>query len=119
MIKTICDECLPFIVGIEELIESYGYGNFHDSLVSLLEYHLASDCHSADILLSLSIYGEVEITLKFVGVHGIEMNVPDTRSSFFDSVDFYVAQWCDYGKCIIMETDGDNLKIVADQIIVN
>ena len=102
-------ECEPFIDGFERLDENYSLSAFHDSVLSLL---------TSDVLLSFSIDGEVETILKFVRVHGIEINVPDIRSSFFYSIKFYVARWCDYGDCIVMETDGDWVKIVAEKIVV-
>ena len=29
---------------------------------------------------------------------------------------FYVKEHCDYGECIIMETDGDLVKVVAEEM---
>ena len=103
-------ECEPFIDGFERLDENYSLSAFHDSVLSLLTYQLSDDGLASD--------GEVETILKFVRVHGIEINVPDIRSSFFYSIKFYVARWCDYGDCIVMETDGDWVKIVAEKIVV-
>lgn len=111
-------ECEPFIDGFERLDENYSLSAFHDSVLSQLTYQLSDDGLASDVLLSFSIDGEVETILKFVRVHGIEINVPDIRISFFYSIKFYVARWCDYGDCIVMETDGDWVKIVAEKIVV-
>ena len=112
------DECRPFIDNSDILQEAYGSSAFHDSVVSHLEYKLSDDGVSSDIYLDLSIDGEVETVLRFIKVHGIEINLPDIRSSFFYRIDFYMDQWCDYGNCIVMETDGDLVKIVAEKIVV-
>jgi len=111
-------ECNPFIDNFDILNEAYSYSAFHDSVVSHMVYQTANDGLSADIFLSLSIDGEVETTLRFVGVHCVEMNLPDIRSSYFNSIKFYISRWCDYGNCIVMETDGDLVKIVAERIVV-
>lgn len=110
--------CKPFIDNFDILIDAYGSSAFHDSVISHLEYLHSDDGWSSDIFLALSIDGEVETALRFIKVHGIEINLPDIRSSFFSSIVFYVARWCDYGDCIVMETDGDLVKIVAEKIVV-
>lgn len=112
------DECRPFIDNFDILQEAYSYSAFHDSVVSHLEYTLSDDGLTADVIVELSLDGEVETVLRFIKVHGIEINLPDIRSSFFYRIDFHLAQWCDYGECIVMETDGDLVKIVADRIVV-
>lgn len=64
----------------------------------------------------MSIDGEIEITLKFIGVHSININLPDIRCADFYSIVFYGSNWCDYAEWIGMETDGDLVKIIADKI---
>lgn len=58
------------------------------------------------------------VALKFLRVHTIFTDIPDFRSSFFYFVSFYVKLHCDYGECIIMETDGDLVKVVAEEMAV-
>lgn len=78
-IYSISEECRTFVEGLNELQVAYGASAFHDSVLSHFEYQLSGDGRSFDIIISLSIDGEVEVTLKFVRVHGIEINLPDIR----------------------------------------
>lgn len=113
------EECRPFIDSFYVLKEYYGTSAFHDSTLYNLQYQLSEDGLSSDIVLTLSYGNNPEISLHFVKVHGIEMNIADIRSAFFFSIDFYVTNWCDYGQCIVMESDGDYIKIVAEKILVS
>lgn len=117
---SISPDCQPFIQGFDRLKEAFnGSGGFHDNTLVKLN---CLGCHTNDDALTstyLSIEFETEdIKLRFDKVHGFSCSIPDVRSSFFFGIDFLVKDWCDYGKCIVMETDGDCIMIAAERITV-
>lgn len=117
---SIAPYCQSFIQGFNLLQEAFNdSGGFHDNTLVKL---ICSGCHTNDKCLTadyLSIEFETEdIKLRFDKVHGFSCNIPDVRSSFFYGIDFFVKEWGDYGKCIVMKTDGDCIMIAAERITV-
>lgn len=117
---SISPDCEPFILGFDRLKEAFDdSGGFHDNTLVRLN---CKGCHSNEGFLTsdyLTIEFETEdIKLRFEKVHGFSCSIHDVRSSFFYGIDFYIKDWCDYGKCIVMDTDNDRLMIAAERIIV-
>lgn len=117
---SISPDCEPFVLGFDRLNKAFNDSDgFHDNTLAKLN---CESCHANDGALtsdSLTIEFETEdIKLCFEKVHGFSCNIPDVRSSFFFGIDFLVKDWCDYGKCVVMETDGDCIKIAAERITV-
>ncbi len=108
------DKCKGFIKDFDTFVEIWNdCSNFHDATLAGIEFDDEQDfciarfrCYSAIV------------ALKFSRVHAIFTDIPDFRSSFFYYASFYVAPHCDYGECIIMETDGDLVKVVAEEMEV-
>ena len=86
---------------------------FHDATLAGIEFN---DEHDSCIVRLRCYY--YLVALKFLRVHAILTDIPDFRSSFFYYVSFYVKPHCDYGECIIMEADGDLVKVVAEEMEV-
>lgn len=117
---SISPDCRPFVVGYDRLNKVFNdSGGFHDNTLVMLN---CVSCHTNDGALTAD-YQTIEfetedIKLRFDKVHGFSCSIPDVRSSFFFGIDFIVKDWCDYGKCIVMKTDGDCIMIAAERITV-
>jgi hypothetical protein len=111
---SLSNECEPFVEGFEKLKEAYGISAFHDNtLKSLKCYRIDREGQYLTIDFETD-----DIKLRFEKVHGFNSNIPDVRCSFFYGMDFCVKEWYDYGKCLVMQTDGDSIMIVAEKVIV-
>ena len=108
------DKCKGFIKDFDTFVEIWNdCSNFHDATLAGIEFNDEHD--SCIVRFRCDSY---LVALKFSRVHALFTDIPDFRSSFFYYVSFYVKPHCDYGDCIIMETDGDLVKIIAEEMEV-
>ena len=108
------DKCKGFIKDFDTFVEIWNDCScFHDATLAGIEFN---DAHDSCIVRLRCYY--YLVALKFLRVHAILTDIPDFRSSFFYYVSFYVKPHCDYGECIIMEADGDLVKVVAEEMEV-
>lgn len=108
------NKCNGFIKDFDTFFEIWNdCSNFHDATLAGIEFNDEHD--SCIVRFRCDSY---LVALKFSRVHALFTDIPDFRSSFFYFVSFYVKEHCDYGECIIMETDGDLVKVVAEEMEV-
>ena len=108
------DKCRDFVKDFDTFVEIWNdCSNFHDATLAGIEFNDEHD--SCIVRFRCDSY---LVALKFSRVHALFTDIPDFRSSFFYFVSFYVKEHCDYGECIIMETDGDSVKVVAEEMEV-
>lgn len=108
------NKCNGFIKDFDTFFEIWNdCSNFHDATLAGIEFNDEHD--SCIVRFRCDSY---LVALKFSRVHALFTDIPDFRSSFFYFVSFYVKEHCDYEECIIMETDGDLVKVVAEEMEV-
>lgn len=108
------DKCRGFIKDFDTFVEIWNdCSNFHDATLAGIEFNDEHD--SCIVRFRCDSY---IVALKFSRVHAIFVDIPDFRSSFFFWGSFYVKPYCDYGECIIMETEGDLVKVIAEEMEV-
>ena len=106
------EDCEPFIDNFPVLKAAHNFCAFHDSILQSLNYQLLPD-GSVNIDFVID-----DLSLRFIKVRLFETNISDTICTFFYSIKFYVKECFGRDKYIVMETDNDLVKIVAEKIIV-
>ncbi|MGM9869820.1 MAG: hypothetical protein ACI30R_09380 [Sodaliphilus sp.] len=108
------ERCRGFIKEFDTFVEIWNdCANFHDATLAGIDF-----CDEHDACIVRFRCDTYIVALKFSRVHAIFTDIPDFRSSFFYDVSFYVKPHCDYGQCIIMETTGDLVKVIAEEMEV-
>lgn len=118
--ESLSSHCRPFIKDFDRFTEICSdWANFHDTKLLSIDFKDADNSgRHGYCLFKVGFSLDDFIVLKFTNVHSIFTDIHDFRSSFFFSIDFRVTDWCDYGKCICMETDGDCVRIIAEYLEV-
>ena len=103
---------MDYVDKFEELKAAHDGWAFHDSKLGELKYSHSKD---GGVIIDFKI---PDIKLRFLNVRLFETNISDTICTFFYGIRFYVKECFGKDKYIVMETDNDWVKIVAERINV-